>query len=487
MTTTTETSVQQRLEGFDAWLEEQMAHWQIPGVAVAVVHKGEVVLSKGYGLRDVEKNLPVTPETLFAIGSCSKAFTSFDIALLVKEGKLAWDTPLRQYLPDFRLSDPVATEGMTPRELVCHRSGLPRHDFTWYGSPFTRRELFQRLQYLKASYPFRAMYQYNNLMFMTAGYLVGEVAGTSWEEFTRRRIFEPLGMTGSNLSVEESKHAPDASLPYELKDGQPKAVPFRNLDNAAPAGSINSSITDMVKWLKVHMYGDDSLLPRDAIKAMHAPHTVIPSTPEMPWDESEVNNTTYALGWATQVYRGHHRVWHTGGIDGFISSTSFFPHDDLGVIVLTNLGNNNYATMISFNLYDRLLGLDQLPWVERIDAFIAKMKAMGEEAKQKALAGRKEGTQPSRPLADYAGSYQHPGYGSLTVRLEGDKLKAIYNGLELALEHHHYDVFVLSGTADDADLFLLVPFEGSAEGNIARVRVGFEPSVEPIVFERAKS
>lgn len=480
-------TMQERLNGFDSWLEGQMAAWKIPGVSVAVVHKGEVILSKGYGLRDVEKGLPVTPDTLFAIGSCSKAFTSFDIALLVQEGKLGWDTPVRNYLPDFRLSDSFAEAGMTPRDLVCHRSGLPRHDLAWYGSPFGRKELFGCLQHLKASFPFRAMYQYNNLMFMTAGYLVGEVAGKSWEDFTRERIFKPLGMNSSNLSVEESKTAADAALPYELKDGdeKPHVVPFRNLDNAGPAGSINSSAVDMVKWLKVHMYGDEALLPRDAIKAMHAPHTVIPVTPEMPWDESEVNNTLYALGWATQVYRGHHRVWHTGGIDGFISSTSFFPYDDIGIIVLTNLGNNNYATMISFNLYDRLLGLDQLPWPERIDAFMAKMKAQAEEAKQKALAGRKEGTSPSHPLADYAGSYEHPAYGKFAVRLEGDSLKALYNGIEMLLKHHHYDVFEMHAAADDMDLTLLVPFETDVQGNISSVRVGFEPSVEPIIFERA--
>ncbi len=483
-------TMQERLDGFDSWLADQMAAWKIPGVAVAVVHKGEVVLSKGYGLRDLEKGLPVTPETLFAIGSCSKAFTTFDIALLVEEGKLNWDTPVRQYLPDFRLADPVATEGMTPRDLVCHRSGLPRHDFTWYGSPFGRKELYQRLQHLKPSYPFRAMYQYNNLMFMTAGYLVGEVAGKSWEEFTKERIFTPLGMNSTNLSVEDSKHAADASLPYELREGadQPQAVPFRNLDNAAPAGSINSNVVDMVRWLKVHMYGDESLLPTASLKAMHAPHTIMPVTPDLPWSVyTEIEHNSYCLGWAIRAYRGHTSVWHTGGIDGFISCVSFMPNDDFGVIVLTNLGNNSYATLVTMHLYDRLLGLDILPWPERIEQWNKKLKAQGEEAKQKALAGRKQGTSPSHPLADYAGSYEHPGYGKLTVRLEGESLKGIYNGIEMTLAHHHYDVFLLTAAADDTELFLLVPFESDVEGNIARVKVGFEPTVEPIVFARAAS
>ena len=257
-----------------------MAKWQVPGAAVAVIYKGEVVLSQGYGLRDVAKNLPVTPETLFAIGSCTKAFTSFDIALLVEEGKLGWDTPIREYLPDFRMYDPVATEQMTARDITSHRSGLPRHDFLWYGSSFDREELYRRLQYLKPNKPFRSGYEYQNLMFMLAGYLVGKVTGTSWEAFTQQRILDRLGMSDTNFSVSVSETAANAALPYEFKDESVQAIPFRNIDNVAPAGSINSNLVDMVKWLALHMQGDESFLPGAALKQMHAPHTPIPVTPD---------------------------------------------------------------------------------------------------------------------------------------------------------------------------------------------------------------
>jgi CubicO group peptidase (beta-lactamase class C family) len=482
----TDTTIQQRLEGFDQWIAERMAEWQVPGIAVGVIHKGELAFAKGYGFRDVDKGLPVTPETLFAIGSCSKAFTTFDMALLVEEGKLEWDKPVREYLPGFRMYDPAATDGMTPRDLVCHRSGLPRHDMVWYGSTDSRAELFSRLRYLKPSQPFRSLYQYNNLMFMTAGYLVGEIAGETWEDFTQKRIFDKLGMTDSNLSVEASKTAANASLPYELRDGKPTAVPYRNLDNVAPAGSINSSIADMSKWLKVHMYGDESLLPKAALHEMHKPVSIMPMTPAIVWSQyPEVAHIAYALGWGVWSYRGHSMVWHTGGIDGFISCTSYMPNDDFGVIVLTNLGENSWATVVAMNVYDRLLGLDQLPWSTRIGEFADKMRAQGEEAKQKALGERILNTTPSHPLADYTGKFQHPGYGTITVMQDGDGLKAKSN-IDFALKHHHYDVFQLDAVGT-GELFLLVAFEGDLDGSIARIRIGFEPSVEPIVFERVKS
>ena len=472
------------LEGFENWLEAEMAKWNVPGVAVAVIHKGEVVLSKGYGLRDVEKNLPVTPETLFAIGSCTKAFTSFDIALLVEEGKLAWDTPIREYLSDFRMFDPVASEQMTARDLASMRGGLPRHDFLWYGSSFSREALYQRLQYLQPNKPFRSGYEYQNLMFMLAGYVVGKVAGTSWEAFTQERIMDRLGMSDTNFSVSVSETAANASLPYELRGVAVEAIPFRNIDNVAPAGSINSNLVDMLKWLRLHMQGDDSFLPKDALKRMHAPHTVIHVTPDLLWSEyPEVEHTAYALGWVSQTYRGHTMIRHGGGIDGFISSVSFLPHDDIGIIILTNLGENALVPAIHFNLCDRFLGLGQLPWSDRIKGFEDKLKAAGEEGKQKTIASRILGTRPSHALADYAGTYEHPGYGTLTIRLDDDALKVKTILLDLNLAHHHYDVFTLTGKGE-VEMFMLTSFASDLTGKVVSFSAPFEPNGAPIIFVR---
>lgn len=478
-----------QLEGIDEWIETERKKWRVPGVAVAVVYKGKVVHAKGYGLRDVKQKLPVTPETLFAIGSCSKAFTTFDIALLVQDGKLDWDTPVRSYLPTFRLYDPVASEQATPRDITSHKTGLPRHDFMWYGSPFTRDELFDRLQYIQPNTPFRSKYYYQNLMYMTAGILVGRVAGSSWEQFTQERILDRLGMKDTNFSVSESEKASNASLPYDIHDDKVVAIPFRNLDNAAPAGSINSNLVDMLKWLKLHMTGShegEELLPPAALKELHTPQTVIPITPDVLWSECpEVEHTTYALGWASQTYRGHTMVRHTGGIDGFISVVSFLPNDDMGVIILTNLSGSNLSSVIHFELYDRLLGLGSLPWSDRIKDFGDKQQAQGEKGRQEAIDSAKKGTSPSHDLAAYAGTYTHPAYGDFKVTYSRKKgLEAVYNGIETTLNHHHYDVFQMQGKKD-SDLFLLVQFDSDFQGNVACLTAPLEPTVEPLRFTRS--
>ena len=237
------------LAGLDEFVAGAMKDWKVPGVAVAVVKDGQVILSKGYGTRDADKQLPVTPKTLFAIGSITKSFTVTALGMLADDGKLDWDKPVREYLPEFRLYDQVASDHMTPRDLVTPRSGLPRHDALWYNSTFTRREMIERLRYLEPSKDFRSTWQYNNLMFLTAGYLAGQLAGTSWEELVRARIFGPLGMTGSNFSVTDSQKSPDFAQPYATVKEETKKIPFRGIDEMAPAGSINSNIEDMTRYL----------------------------------------------------------------------------------------------------------------------------------------------------------------------------------------------------------------------------------------------
>ena len=195
---------------------------------------GKVILAKGYVERDTQKHLPITPQTLFAIGSITKSFTVSAMGMLVDAGKLDWDQPVRHYLPEFKMYDPVASEHMTPRDLVTHRSGLPRHDMVWYSSDFSRADLVRRLRYLQPSKDFRSKFQYNNLMVMTAGYLVGRVAGTTREDFVRQRILVPLGMRSTNYSVADSQKSADFAMPYQNADGVVKDMPFHNIDQIAP-------------------------------------------------------------------------------------------------------------------------------------------------------------------------------------------------------------------------------------------------------------
>jgi CubicO group peptidase (beta-lactamase class C family) len=475
------------LAGFDDYIETEIRNYQVPGLAVAILHKGDILHMKGYGLRDVAQNLPVTPETLFAIGSCSKAFTAMDTALLVEEGRLDWDAPIRRYLPEFRLKDTTASEQLTTRDLLCHRSGLPRHDYVWHASSLSRHEMFERLRYLEPNKPLRSLYQYNNLLLMTVGYLVGQITGTTWEDFTQQRILGPLGMGSTNFSVKDMQG--NASLPYAVRDHEVTKIAYRNLDAIAPAGAINSNLVDMVKWLKMHMargkYDGGQFVREDLLTEMHTQQMVMPLVPDMPgYGYTEIERVCYALGWRIQTYRGHTLVWHTGGIDGFITMTSFMPNDDFGVLVFSNRSNTFLPITITMNIYDRLFGLDVIPWSKRLKEKEdeTEMELRAEAGKR--AAARKPNAPTSHPMDDYVGDYRHPAYQTLTISREGDGLKATRNGIGYTLTHYHYDTFEVEN--QNIGISFLSSFANDDQGNVHTFTMHYEPTVAPIVFTRVR-
>ena len=241
----------------DQYINSSMKDWKVPGASVAIVRDGSVVYMKGFGVRDIHTKQPVTPDTLFDIGSCTKAFTSAAIAMLVDEGKMQWDGKVDAYIPFFHLRDPLADENVTIRDLLTHRTGVPGTDLLWYVYPqATREELIRRLAYVEPNAGFRAKFQYQNLMYVAAGYAVGQVTHSTWDDFVQSRIFEPLGMTESDTSSATAQKSPDYATPHEQNsDGSVKTIPWHNIDNAGPAGSINSSARDMAKWI-VFQLGD---------------------------------------------------------------------------------------------------------------------------------------------------------------------------------------------------------------------------------------
>ena len=358
-TTTVPIPVEQAFAGFDDFITETMADWQVPGLAVGVIRNGEVVLARGFGYRDREARLPVTEHTTMAIGSNSKSFTVTLLAMLADEGRLEWDRPVREYLPDFRLYDDFATAEMTPRDLVTHQSGLPRHDNMWYGRPRTRAELFRKLQYLEPNASFRSRYQYQNLMFMAAGHLAERITGTDWHRLIDERIFKPLGMDRSNTSVRESPQSGDYALPYVLHDGALQRIPFRNLDPMGPAGSINSNVTEMLAYIQTHLdngvFAGRRIISEENAARMQQPQFAMPGQPEF----TELGQVSYGLGLRVGSYRGRKMVTHGGGVDGFVSTMSWLPHERIGVIVLGNRsgGMNPVPVIVAYNIYDRLLGL----------------------------------------------------------------------------------------------------------------------------------
>lgn len=297
------------LTSLDEFISSVMREWKVPGLAIAVVKDGKVIVSRGYGYRDMEKKLPVTPQTLFAIASITKSFTVSALGMLVDEGKFDWDKPVRDYLPGFRLSDQIATEQMTARDLVAHRSGLPSHDLMWVDTDFTRKEMFDRLRYLRPSKPFRSNYQYQNLMFMTAGYLAGQIAGMTWEFLVKQKILGPLGMNHSNFSVNDSQNSENFALPYVRVDEEVKNVPFRNVDEVGPAGSINSNVEEMIRYVQFHItkgrYGGKQLLSQHCAEQMQTPQMVIPGAIQY----DELGHNSYGMGFFVTTYRGQKLVY----------------------------------------------------------------------------------------------------------------------------------------------------------------------------------
>lgn len=457
--------------------------WKVPGLALAIVMNGEVIMSEGFGYRNVKEQLPVTANTLFAIGSSSKAFTAMCVGILSDEGKVDWDKPLRNYLPTFKLQDDFASARMTPRDLVTHRSGLPRHDMLWYGSAFTRKEMFDRLQYLEPSKDFRTDFQYQNLMFLTAGYLVEQISGKRWEDFVRSRIFTPLGMTNSNFSVHESQKAADFALPYQEKKEVVEQMPFRDITEVGPAGSINSNLNDMTKWVLLNLNkgkaGATQVISEAGLTQMHTPYMII----AQPLKYTELSHGSYGLGWFIQNYRGHNRVSHGGNIDGFSALVSLFPQDNFGAVLLTNRNGNPLPGIVNNYLSDVLLNLEPVDWNSRIKADVDKAKEEEKKKESDEQAARKPNTKPSHALADYAGEYEHPGYGVMKITTDGKTLKGSINAFTIAMEHWHYDVF--RGTLlEDEEEKMLLSFSSNEKGDIDRVSVPLESAVKAIIFTR---
>ncbi|SLK03784.1 MULTISPECIES: serine hydrolase [unclassified Paenibacillus] len=487
------------LNGLDDFVEEQLQRWKGVGVAVAVIHKDEVILQKGYGYRDLESQLEVTPHTLFAIGSSTKAFTASTAALLVDQDILKWDTPVRTYLKDFKMFDPVATERLTIRDMLCHRSGLPRHDMAWYNSSRSREELVNALQYLEPNEDFRNKWQYQNLMYMAAGYLVGQLKGTSWENVVQESLFNPLGMNSSVFSVDEMQNQPDFAFPYMDQNGENTRIPFRKIDAVGPAGSINSNLVDMIAWVQFQLnqgqQGGNQLISKEQLAVTHSPQMACDS----PFHSKELPVSTYGLGWMIDSYRGNAMIHHGGAIDGFASQVAFLPEEQIGVVVLCNTNGSILPYTISFNVIDRLLELKPVDWSGRL----AKLMTGDSTDSEAATDNIETPTTPEtsveekpveaqvhphdRPIHAYAGSYNHPGYGEIVIQQTNDGLQATLNAIEMPMEYTGKDTFsvelVLFG------LKITFTFKTDEEDTISSLSIPLllEPGTNPIEFIKTPS
>ena len=483
-----EADVSKKLEGFDAYMDQLLKDWNTPGIGVGIVINDKLVFAKGYGYRDYGRKLPFTPTTLCPIASNSKLFTAVAAGMLVEQGKLTWDKPVRDAVPTIQFYNDQLNNNVTLRDMLSHRTGVTRHDLIWFKSPFTRKELFEKLKYLEPQQPMRETFLYNNLMFSAAGYIIELKSGKTWEKYVRENIFEPLDMNTSTYTISDMLKLPDHGVPYrEKRDSfELYQIPYyEDTEGVAPAGAIISNINELSHWLVALMndgsYNGKQVLPPNVLKATMQPAIGLPNALGEALGYWEVLNPDYGMGRQTASYRGHLMTFHGGDLPGFHSQVSFLPNEKIGVIVLV-IGDHAAPlyNVVSYNVYERLIGMDQTPWSERRLKIRLANKKAGTEARAKAGGDRVPDTKPSHPLSDYAAEYENPAYGIVKIGCKSEQLDFTFHEFQYPLSHFHYDRF---DTPDDEQYGRFsVNFRTNPQGDISEAVMSIDEA--EVVFTR---
>jgi CubicO group peptidase (beta-lactamase class C family) len=483
-----ELDVSKRLEGFDAYMEQLLKDWNTPGIGVGIVVNDKLVFAKGYGYRDYGNKVPFTPSTLCPIASNSKLFTAIAAGMLVQQGKLSWDKPVRVAVPNIQFYNDALNNNVTLRDMLSHRTGVTRHDLIWFKSPFTRKELFDKLKYLEPEQPMRETFLYNNLMFSAVGYIIELKSGKTWEQYVRENIFEPLDMNTTTYTISDLLKQPDHGVPYREKRDSFELYPipyYEDTEGVAPAGAIISNVSELSHWLIALMndgkYDGKQVLPPEVLKATMQPAIGLPNALGEALGYWEVLNPDYGMGRQTASYRGRLMTFHGGDLPGFHSQVSFLPNDRIGAIVLV-IGDHAAPlyNVVSYNIYERLLGMDQTPWNERRLKIRLANKKAATEARAKAGGDRVPNTKPSHALADYAAEYENPAYGIVKIGLKSDQLDLTFHEFHYPLSHFHYDRF---DTPDDEQYGKFsVNFRTNPQGDISDAVMSLDEA--EVVFTR---
>ncbi|MGB7727283.1 MAG: serine hydrolase [Candidatus Acidiferrum sp.] len=461
----------------DAYVARSMKTFEVPGMAVAIVKDGNVVLLKGYGVRKLGETTPVDENTLFGIGSNTKAFTAAALGTLVDQGKISWDDPVYERLKGFEMYDPYVSKEMQIRDLLCHRSGLGLGEgdlMFWPHTSFTRDDVVYRLRYLKPKTSFRTTYAYNNLMFVTAGQVVAEVSGKSWDDYLREKIFLPLGMNNTNTSASAFKQGDDWAVPHSKVDGKLQPIRIENLDNAGPAGSINSSVADMSKWVLLQLnHGtipatQTRVFSERASREMWSQQMIVPVRP-LPAElkNLQAHFAGYGMGWALRDYKGRKLVGHTGGVAGYVTRVMLVPEENLGVVILTNAEEDFAFESVLYHILDSYFGGSTADYITGFKALEDKQRKDADETMSKAAQTRAVESKPSLPMEKYAGDYLDPWYGKVTIRQESNGLMLNFERTEKGLadlQPWQYDTFRAHWRNHTEDAF--VTFTLKPDGSI---------------------
>lgn len=434
------------LRDLDAYVTRSVREWRIPGLAIAVVKNDSVVFAKGYGVRQLGKPGAVDAGTRFAIGSTTKAMTAAALGMLVDDGKVRWDAPVITYLPTFRVGDPYVTRELTVRDLLTHRGGLGNADQLWASADYSTEEIFQRVATLPAAYSLRSRFLYQNIMYAVAGEVIEAASGMPWDKFLETRIFEPLGMSGTEATLAALKGQANVATPHAELSDTIRPITNRPVDAVGPAGSVWSSVADMAKWARFILdsgrVGGKRLLKEETFRELLSPQVVAPTEMYATTSLSRPHFFTYGLGWFLHDYRGEAVAMHTGSIDGMSALIGLIPERRVGVYVLANLDHAELRHALMYRVFDMDIGNASRDWSAEVLALYTRLERQSDSARRQQEQRRVAGTQPSLPLDRYAGTYTHPTYGNAVVTVKQGNLHfAFSRGRIGTLRHWHYDTF----------------------------------------------
>lgn len=466
----------------EADVQAGMREAQVPGVAVAIVKDGQVVYTHGFGVREIGTSKAVDAHTLFAIGSVTKSFTAASVGLLVDQHRLNWDDSVTHLLPSFQLSDSSLAAQITLRDLLSHRTGVASDNLVFWGSGVSSKELMKRFPALKITWPLRTHFDYNNLMYMAAGEVVGSVAGKPWPEFVREQIFVPLGMNSTSAQSRDLSDRSNLACAHMKVGNDVHAIPFLDMDNVAPAGAIVSNVVDMTQWLKVQLgekiVHNRALLSEATLAEMHTAQIPMDLSPPYSWLLQGNVMGAYGFGWMLSDYHGHLLLQHGGDTDGMASIAALMPDQHFGFILLSNLGDPWFRQIVLYRLLDALLKRPQADWAQTYRTIAAQYAKESQEQRGPAPNGESainEGSKPALSACAYAGTYRHPLYGEAVVSCDGKTLQMSLLGNEMELHHVRYDSFSVElkhFNALQQEYLSVVTFNLNSEGEPSRLLIG---------------
>jgi CubicO group peptidase (beta-lactamase class C family) len=474
---TTFVDAQQLPKDFDAYVEKVLKTFNVPGVSVAIVKDGKVVLAKGYGVKTIGTNDKVDSKTNFSIASNTKAFIGTSLGMLVDEGKIKWNDRVVDHLPWFQLSDPYVTREMKVIDLLVHRSGLGLGAgdlLIWPTNTYNQKDVVKRFKNIPLATSFRSTYAYDNILYLIAGEVIEAVSGLPWNEFVRTRIFSKLGMTNSTLTFMEAVKKGNVATPHGEINKVVRPVAASDSDKTNPAASINTNADDIAKWMICQI---------DSGKLPDGTNLFTPATARQLWSvvtplpvskvakelaPLQSNFSGYGGGFGVRDYRGKKLVSHTGGLSGFVSFVAFIPEIRAGVAVFTNQEVSGAFYSIGYRALDHYLGTSY-DWTTAYKAVKDRGDSLNNIAEAKTASSRDSLSQPSLPLAKYTGKYCDAWYGEITIELKNEKLfmqMVPTPSLGGFLEHYQYDTFIARWSDPEMRADAFVTFSLNPNGSI---------------------